>query len=186
VSTATLAWGVNLPAQTVIIKSTQVYKPELGRWVPLAGQEVMQMLGRAGRPAYDLEGEGIIITSSAETENYLSLLNAQVALESRLLESVSDQLNAEVVLGTVGSVGDAVNWLAHTYLYVRMLRNPTFYGLTHDELRQDPLLVRRRADLAHTALLELEKSGLVSYDRRTGLVASSGLGRISSHFYIKH
>lgn len=27
VSTATLAWGVNLPAHTVIIKGTQVYSP---------------------------------------------------------------------------------------------------------------------------------------------------------------
>ena len=33
VSTATLAWGVNLPAHTVIIKGTQVYSPEQGRWV---------------------------------------------------------------------------------------------------------------------------------------------------------
>jgi len=30
VSTATLAWGVNLPAHTVVIKGTQVYSPELG------------------------------------------------------------------------------------------------------------------------------------------------------------
>lgn len=28
VSTATLAWGVNLPAHTVIIKGTQIYSPE--------------------------------------------------------------------------------------------------------------------------------------------------------------
>jgi pre-mRNA-splicing helicase BRR2 len=53
VSTATLAWGVNLPAHTVIIKGTQVYSPELGRWVELSLQDVMQMLGRAGRPRYD-------------------------------------------------------------------------------------------------------------------------------------
>ncbi len=33
VSTATLAWGVNLPARTVIIKGTQVYSPEEGRWI---------------------------------------------------------------------------------------------------------------------------------------------------------
>lgn len=33
VSTATLAWGVNLPAHTVIIKGTQVYSPEEGKWI---------------------------------------------------------------------------------------------------------------------------------------------------------
>jgi pre-mRNA-splicing helicase BRR2 len=62
VSTATLAWGVNLPAHTVIIKGTQVYSPEEGRWVELSLQDVMQMLGRAGRPRFDTEGEGIILT----------------------------------------------------------------------------------------------------------------------------
>ncbi len=56
VSTATLAWGVNLPAHTVIIKGTQVYSPEQGRWVEISLQDIMQMLGRAGRPHFDTEG----------------------------------------------------------------------------------------------------------------------------------
>jgi hypothetical protein len=51
VSTATLAWGVNLPAHTVIIKGTQIYSPEKGRWTELSPLDVMQMLGRAGRLA---------------------------------------------------------------------------------------------------------------------------------------
>lgn len=50
VSTATLAWGVNLPAHTVIIKGTQVYSPEQGKWVELSPQDILQMMGRAGRP----------------------------------------------------------------------------------------------------------------------------------------
>lgn len=33
------------------------------------------MLGRAGRPLYDDEGEGIIITSKDMMKNYLSLVN---------------------------------------------------------------------------------------------------------------
>ncbi|KAK1566906.1 hypothetical protein Q3G72_005877 [Acer saccharum] len=36
VSTATLAWGVNLPAHTVIIKGTQIYNPEKGAWTELS------------------------------------------------------------------------------------------------------------------------------------------------------
>ena len=43
VSTATLAWGVNLLAHTVIIKGTQVYSPEKGRWTELGALDVMQV-----------------------------------------------------------------------------------------------------------------------------------------------
>lgn len=32
ISTATLAWGVNLPAHTVIIKGTKIYSPAKGIW----------------------------------------------------------------------------------------------------------------------------------------------------------
>lgn len=46
VSTATLAWGVNLPAHTVIIKGTQVYNAEKGRWVELGALDVLQVSGR--------------------------------------------------------------------------------------------------------------------------------------------
>ena len=51
VCTATLAWGVNLPAHSVIIKGTQVYSPEKGAWTELGPLDVLQMLGRAGRPS---------------------------------------------------------------------------------------------------------------------------------------
>ena len=30
--------------------------------------------------------------------------------------------------------------LGYTYLYIRMLRNPTLYGISHDELKSDPVL----------------------------------------------
>ena len=40
------------------------------------------------------------------------------------LANLVDNLNAEIVLGTVQNAREAVNWLGYTYLYVRMLRNP--------------------------------------------------------------
>lgn len=45
VSTSTLAWGVNLPAHTVIIKGTQIYNPEKGRWMELGALDVLQVFG---------------------------------------------------------------------------------------------------------------------------------------------
>jgi pre-mRNA-splicing helicase BRR2 len=118
VCTATLAWGVNLPAHTVIIKGTQIYNPEKGRWTELSSQDVLQMLGRAGRPQYDTYGEGIIITNHSELQYYLSLLNQQLPIESQFVSKFADNLNAEIVLGTVRNRDEAVQWLGYTYLFV--------------------------------------------------------------------
>ena len=82
------------------------------------------MMGRAGRPQYDSEGEGIIITNQKEMQYYLSLNNMQLPIESQLISQLADQMSAEIVLGSISSVKDAVNWISYTYLYVRMLRNP--------------------------------------------------------------
>ena len=232
VSTATLAWGVNLPAHTVIIKGTQVYHPETGKWGELSMMDVMQMLGRAGRPQFmgraDDKGEGIIITQHSELQYYLSLLNQQLPIESQYISKLADNLNAEVpvdwlsrhacmawqagmhgmhvhavalgplrsachthictyathtrahacthmhthanthahacqhtwtrmpthmhtqvVLGSVQSATEGVTWLGYTYLYVRMMRNPSLYGSSETDREMDPTLEQRRIDLVH-------------------------------------
>ncbi|KAJ8667090.1 hypothetical protein QAD02_008752 [Eretmocerus hayati] len=183
VSTATLAWGVNLPAHTVIIKGTQIYSPEKGRWVELGALDVLQMLGRAGRPQYDTKGEGILITNHSELQYYLSLLNQQLPIESQLVSKMPDMMNAEIVLGTIQNVRDAVTWLGYTYLYIRMLRSPTLYGVSHDKIREDKFLELHRADLVHSAALTLDRCGLIKYDRKSGNFQSTELGRIASHYY---
>lgn len=58
--------------------SFKVYSPEKGRWVELGMLDVLQMLGRAGRPQYDKKGEGLLLTSHSELQYYLSLMNQQV------------------------------------------------------------------------------------------------------------
>jgi pre-mRNA-splicing helicase BRR2 len=186
VSTATLAWGVNLPAHTVIIKGTQIYNAEKGKWTELSPQDILQMMGRAGRPQYDKTGEGIIITSQQELKYYLSLNNMQLPIESQFVSQLADQLNAEIVMGTVSNIKDGVNWLAYTYLYVRMLRSPELYGLTQDDIKDDPLLVQRRTDLVHTASVLLDRAGLIKYDKRSGVMQSTPIGKIASHYYIKY
>lgn len=186
VSTATLAWGVNLPAHTVIIKGTQIYNPEKGQWVELSPQDMLQMLGRAGRPQFDSYGEGIIITNHNELQYYLSLLNQQLPIESQLVSKLADNLNAEIVLGTIRNRDEAVAWLGYTYLYVRMLRTPSLYSVTADYADDDPYLEQKRADIIHSAAVVLEKCGLLRYDRKSGIFQSNDLGKIASHYYITH
>ncbi|KAF3773729.1 putative helicase [Nymphaea thermarum] len=83
VCTATLAWGVNLPAHTVVIKGTQLYDPKAGGWRELGMLDVMQIFGRAGRPQFDKSGEGIIITTHDRLAYYLRLLTNQLPIESQ-------------------------------------------------------------------------------------------------------
>jgi len=186
VSTATLAWGVNLPCHTVILKGTQMYNPEQGRWTELSPLDVMQMLGRAGRFGLDSEGEGIIMTQHSELQYYLSLMNQQLPIESQFIKRLPDMLNAEIVLGTVMSIREAAAWLGYTYLFVRMMRNPDAYGISQYEFEQDSSLFQRRVDLCHTAASILDKHNLIKYDRKSGLFQVTTLGRVASHYYVSH
>ncbi|KAI0088962.1 Sec63-domain-containing protein [Irpex rosettiformis] len=186
VCTATLAWGVNLPAHTVIIKGTQIYNPEKGRWVELSSQDVLQMLGRAGRPQFDTFGEGIIITNHSELQYYLSLMNQQLPIESQFVSKLADNLNAEIVLGTIRNRDEAVQWLGYTYLYVRMLKDPALYSVGADYQEDDPSLVQKRADIVHTAAAMLEKCHLIKYERVSGRFQSTELGRIASYYYVTY
>ena len=73
VSTSILAWGVNLPAHlgnsegclciadfmfcSVIVKGVEYYDPQLRRFVPYNITDILQMIGRAGRPQFDTHGD---------------------------------------------------------------------------------------------------------------------------------
>lgn len=185
-STATLAWGVNLPASLVIIKGTQVYNPEKGDWEELSFLDVMQMMGRAGRPQYDSEGHGIIITTQLELPYYLSLLNEQLPIESQMIRKLPDMLNAEIALGSVQSIDDAISWLGYTYLHIRMIRNPELYHITNREVELDEYLFEKRLDLIHSSSKYLEENGLIQYDKKNRSLQSTEIGRIASHFYITY
>ncbi|KAF1790440.1 P-loop containing nucleoside triphosphate hydrolase [Phytophthora cactorum] len=173
VSTSTLAWGVNLPAHTVIIKARRFTMQK-------------KMLGRAGRVQFDTQGEGIIITQHSQLTYYLSLMNQQLPVESQLMSRLADNLNAEIVVGSVQNVAQAATWLGYTYLFIRMLRNPTLYGISIADRKADPTLLQYRTDLVHSAATLLAKHNLIKYERRSGLFQVTALGRVASHYYIAH
>merc|ERR1711871_1745695 len=184
--TATLAWGVNLPAHTVCIKGTEIYDAEKGGMKELGVLDVQQIFGRAGRPQFDTSGEGIIITSHAMLNRYLSMMTRQAPIESQFTGSLVDNLNAEIAGGTVTSVSEAVTWLSYTYLFVRMMRNPMAYGISYEEKNMDHRLVRRRTQLIQSAAHQLDDARMARYDAKSGNLAITSLGRVASHFYLKH
>lgn len=186
VCTSTLAWGVNLPAHAVIIRGTEIYDSKHGSFVDLGILDVLQIFGRAGRPQFDTTGHAVIITSHDKLSHYLSLLTNQIPIESSFITYLADNLNAEIALGTISTVAEAVEWLSYTYLFVRMKLNFQAYGLVFQDLQNDPNLEKRRKDLVDCAAKALDKARMVRYDMRTGDLSATDMGRIASHYYLKY
>ncbi|KAI7373156.1 Sec63-domain-containing protein, partial [Hortaea werneckii] len=182
--TATLAWGVNLPAAAVVIKGTQLYSAEAGKFVDLGILDVLQIFGRAGRPQFQEVGIGMIITSNDKLQHYLTAVTQQQPIESQFSKKLVDNLNAEISLGTVTSVPEAITWLGYSYLFVRMRRNPMAYGIEWTEINNDPNLVQRRRDLIVKAARVLQSSQMIIFNETTEELRAKDVGRIASQFYV--
>ena len=50
-------------------------------------------------------------------------------IESTLHSSIVEHLNAEICLRTIPTPEKGITWLQHTFLYVRLLRDPQSYSL---------------------------------------------------------
>lgn len=126
-STSTLAVGINLPAYLVIIKGTKC-------WVESSFQEysetdVLQMVGRAGRPQFERDGVAVIMTSIKFKHRYERIIEGTEKIESSLHMNFREHLAAEISVGVIKNIEDALVWLKSTYLYVRFLANPGYYAL---------------------------------------------------------
>ncbi|KAI2618848.1 Sec63-domain-containing protein [Hypoxylon sp. NC1633] len=183
--TATLAWGVNLPAAAVVIKGTQVYSAQDGKFVDLGILDVLQIFGRAGRPQFEDVGIGMICTTQEKLTHYLTAVTEQQPIESKFSSKLVDNLNAEIALGTVTSIPEAVQWIGYSYLFVRMQRSPMAYGIEWAEIRDDPTLVQRRRQLAIQAARTLQQSQMIIFNETTEELRSKDIGRIASQYYIR-
>jgi antiviral helicase SLH1 len=184
--TATLAWGVNLPAAAVIIKGTQLYSSQEGKFVDLGILDVLQIFGRAGRPQFQEVGIGMICTPHEKLHHYLSTVTQQQPIESKFSAKIVDNLNAEISLGTVTSIQEAVQWVGYSYLFVRMKRSPLTYGIDWTEFRDDPQLVQRRRTLVENAARILHKNQMIVFNEDTEELRAKDVGRIASQFYVLH
>ena len=126
-ATSTLAVGVNLPCYLAIIKNTVCYTEAGIQEYP--DLEMMQMLGRAGRPQFESSARAVILTRNEQVEQYKKMVAGRELLESSLHLNLIDHLNAEISLGTVFDIPSAMRWLGGTFLFVRLKKNPGHYQL---------------------------------------------------------
>jgi len=111
--------GVNLPAYRVIIRDTKRYS-NFG-WVDIPVLEIQQMMGRAGRPKYDREGQAIIIAKTEKPEDLMKryVLGKPEKLFSMLSNEASfrSQILALITNFGVGNFKELITFLERTFYY---------------------------------------------------------------------
>ncbi|XP_067331830.1 probable ATP-dependent DNA helicase HFM1 isoform X2 [Channa argus] len=160
VTTTTLAMGVNLPAHLVVIKSTMQYFG--GSCEEYSEADLLQMIGRAGRPQFDTSATAVIMTKMQTKEKYMKLMNGMEIIESSLHSHLVEHLNAEIVLQTISNVNMALDWIRSTFLYIRALKNPMHYGFSADLDRYG--IEDKLQELCLKNLNSLSSIGLIDMD----------------------
>ncbi|KAG8555734.1 hypothetical protein GDO81_017791, partial [Engystomops pustulosus] len=160
-TTSTLAMGVNLPAHLVIIKSTMHYAA--GMFQEYSETDILQMIGRAGRPQFDTTAIAVIMTRLSTKEKYVQMLDGVDTIESSLHKHLVEHLNAEITLHTITDVNIALEWIRSTFLYIRALKNPSHYGFpqgldrTGIEAKLQELCLRNLNALASVGLIRMDE-----------------------------
>ncbi|KAJ4831496.1 hypothetical protein Tsubulata_004728 [Turnera subulata] len=182
-TTNTLAHGINLPAHTVVIKSTQYFNKEKGLYMEYDRSTVLQMCGRAGRPPFDDTGMVIIMTRRETVHLYENLLGGCERVESQLLPCVTEHLTAEIVQLTVSDIARAIEWMKCSFLYVRMKKNPEKYAvrkvLSKDRIEKhmQEIAVQKINELSHHQMIWTDKDGF--------LLKPLEPGRLMTKYYLK-
>ena len=124
-ATPTLAFGVNLPARTVVIQDYRRYEAGYG-YYPISVLEYKQMAGRAGRPKYDKTGEAILIAKTSDEADYL-VQSYILARPERIWSRLAvERIMRSHVLATIAAD------FAHTENGIYEFFGKTFYAYQYD------------------------------------------------------
>ncbi|KAI5956342.1 mug81 [Candida jiufengensis] len=181
IATSTLAWGVNLPAHLVIIKGTQFFDAKIEGYRDMDLTDILQMMGRAGRPAFDTSGIAIVYTKESKKIFYKHFLNLGFPVESSLHKVLDNHIGAEISSGTITTRQEAMDFLTWTFLYRRAHNNPTYYGI---EDVSEYGISKYLAGLIDTTIDSLIESKCV-HTKGDELIATPFL-HISSYYYLSH
>jgi len=152
-ATPTLAFGVNLPARTVIIQDYRRFEPGYGNY-PISVLEYKQMAGRAGRPKYDKFGESVLIAKTSDEADFL-MENYVLAKPERIWSRLAvEKIMRGHVLATVASD------FAHTEEGIFEFFGRTFYAYQYDIKAIKNIIAKILKYLYEEQMLDFSKSDI--------------------------
>ncbi|KAJ2635414.1 ATP-dependent DNA helicase MER3 [Coemansia sp. RSA 1286] len=186
-STSTLGIGINLPAYAVIIKGTKGYVDN--EYAEYSSTEIMQFIGRAGRPQFGQNGKAVILTESGMVNRYRNMVSGHEVLESRLAKDISRAVVSGVFTQQLTTDCDVLRWLGFTFLSVRARKAPQKYAMNVGNAG-----AITSADIcAHIAAREIDRlqnAGLVNLylsdkTRRNTAITVTELGKCVAKYMVE-
>uniref|UniRef100_A0A914P3C1 Helicase C-terminal domain-containing protein n=1 Tax=Panagrolaimus davidi TaxID=227884 RepID=A0A914P3C1_9BILA len=183
VATATLAWGINCPAHLVIVKGTEYFDGAQHKYVDFPVTDVLQMIGRAGRPQFDDSAVAVVYVQDVKKNFYKRFLYEPFPVESSLLPALPNHVNAEVSAGTVASKQQIIEYISGTYFYRRLFANPTYYGVENPTPEG---MTKFLTQVVDDCIDELTTSSCINVEDAAGDISPTVYGRICSNYYLEH
>ncbi|CAJ0932250.1 unnamed protein product, partial [Mesorhabditis belari] len=183
IATATLAWGINMPAHLVIVKGTEYYDGKKCKYIDFPVTDVLQMMGRAGRPQFDDSAVAVIYVQDLKKHFYKKFLYEPFPVESSLRPALANHVNAEVHAGTITTKQSVMEYIAGTYFYRRLFANPNFYGI--GELSEESVC-HYLTTIVDEIIADLLESKCITLDEEDDSLRSTAFGRLATIYYIEH
>ncbi|KAI9324875.1 Sec63 Brl domain-containing protein [Zopfochytrium polystomum] len=155
-----------------------------GQFSEYSELDVMQMMGRAGRPQFDDSGTVVIMTTLERKSWYENLVSGNETVESSLHENLIEHLNAEAVLGTIESVETAISWLQSSFLYVRIRKNPKRYKLASSDNQKNSTREQLEAICVKDLDL-LAEAHLIDLNTSDNSLNATDYGRAMAKYYVR-
>lgn len=157
VATSTLAWGCNLPSRRVVVVGIHRGLNEVESY------DILQMVGRAGRPQYDPRGDAHILLPSKDFGKHLAKLKTPQPIKSQIVDIkvLAFHIVSEIHHGTIKTLDDVYAW------YSRSLAN-----FQEKKLKEDVVMC---------VIKGLLKAGSITEENGTFSVTPTGI--VASMFY---
>lgn len=166
VATSTLAWGVNMPARRVIIAGV-TRGPEV---VP--SYDILQMVGRAGRPAYDPQGDAYVLLPASRSIELNKVVLTPQNIESKMLE--------------VSVIGDYDTLGFHLVYEIHCMNIKTEEDISKWYQKTLAFYQNKKINngILEKTIKRLIQLGVIFFDEKTKEYSTTGLGKVSALFYV--
>eukprot|EP00172_Hildenbrandia_rubra_P002949 Plantae.Rhodophyta-Hildenbrandia_rubra.ctg4212.p1 GENE.Plantae.Rhodophyta-Hildenbrandia_rubra.ctg4212~~Plantae.Rhodophyta-Hildenbrandia_rubra.ctg4212.p1 ORF type:complete len:763 (-),score=102.36 Plantae.Rhodophyta-Hildenbrandia_rubra.ctg4212:2570-4570(-) len=179
-------WECASSAGLVVVKGTDVYDIDQGRYVEISLARVLSLISRAGSRARAVQGHAVVLTEERRKTALKKFLFEPLCVESNIERSLPLILGNEIAQKRMHSFQDGVDYITWTYYFRRLLMNPSYYGIMKPQVTFERLC-GHLSKVVERSLIHLVSNGIVGANRtnENAVFFCTTTGDIAVHAFLK-